>query len=99
MEESPHILLVEDNRGVRHATRLFLTTHGYRVTAVGSLSEALGCTGAGCDIDLLITDYHLPDGGTGKQVVDSVRNALGGNFKTLVITGDISSAVKLFDGE
>src|SRR5262249_7920057 len=35
-----HVLLVEDDAGVRDATRMLLKVEGYRVTAVGSLADA-----------------------------------------------------------
>ena len=99
MQDSHHILLVEDNPHVRRATYSFLTSQGYKVTAVGTLTAAIDCTRSSPDLDLLITDYHLPDGATGKQVVGSVREVLGPQFRALVITGDTASAVHQFDGD
>jgi DNA-binding response OmpR family regulator len=43
-----------------------------RVTAVGSLAEALHKVREG-NIDLLVTDYHLNDGETGTQVIAALR--------------------------
>jgi len=51
------------------------------------------------DLGLVITDYHLTRGDTGKQVVSSVRQLRGPHFKAIVITGDTASAVHRFDGD
>ena len=37
----PRVLLVEDDPGVRDATRMLLNVEGYRVSAVASREEAL----------------------------------------------------------
>jgi signal transduction histidine kinase len=91
---SANVLLVEDDAGVRRATRMLLKVEGYSVTAVGSLAEALEHVRAGNAIDLLITDYHLADGETGTQVVDALREATGLLLKVVITTGDTSSAIK-----
>jgi PAS domain S-box-containing protein len=91
---SPHILLVEDDAGVRRATRLLLTVEGYRVTTAGSLAEALRQATEHPDIELLVTDYHLTNQETGVQVIAAVRRQLAANLRTVLITGDTSSAVR-----
>ena len=88
------ILLVEDDSGVRNATRMLLRTAGYRVTAVPGLSEALERARESTDIDLLVTDFHLADGETGVQVLARLREALNVPLKAILITGDTSSAIK-----
>lgn len=60
-----HILLVEDDPGVRTATRLLLVLEGYRVTTAGSIAEALRQAAEHTDIELLMTDYHLTNQETG----------------------------------
>jgi two-component system, sensor histidine kinase len=90
----PHILLVEDDRGVREATRMLLNVEGYRVTAVSSLTEALAAAHEGGPIDLLVTDYHLSDGETGTEVIAAVRKRLGVGIKAVLMTGDTSSAMR-----
>lgn len=96
---SHHILVVEDHPVVLNATQLLLMSAGYRVTTATSLAEALDRTRECPDLDLVITDYHLAHGDTGKQVVTSVRELRGPNFKAIVITGDTASAVHRFDGD
>jgi two-component system, sensor histidine kinase len=90
----PHVLLVEDDQGVRNATRMLLKVDGYRVTAVSSLAEALRTARDEPRIDLLVTDYHLGNGETGTQVIAALRDALGAPIKAVLITGDTSTAVR-----
>jgi two-component system, sensor histidine kinase len=88
------VLLVEDDRGVRDATRMLLTVEGYQVTGVATLGEALQHATRRNAIDLLVTDYHLADGETGTAVISALREALGTHLKAILITGDTSTAVK-----
>jgi CheY-like chemotaxis protein len=89
-----HVLLVEDDPGVRNATRLFLQVAGYRVTSAASLTEALEHTRNTRDIDLLMTDYHLDEGHTGTDVIAALRQELGTDLRAILVTGDTSSAVR-----
>ena len=91
---APLVLLVEDDPAVRSAAGVLLKVEGYRVLSVGSLSEALEAARQHPEIDLLLTDYHLTDGATGKQVISSVREILGRQVNSVIITGDTSSAVR-----
>jgi len=64
-----HILVVEDNPGVLGATEVFLNETGYKVTTATSLAEAVAQAQSSPGLDLLITDYHLSNEETGKQVI------------------------------
>jgi two-component system, sensor histidine kinase len=88
------VLLVEDDAGVRDATRLLLKVEGYRVVAVGSLPDALGAARQDPDIDLVVTDYHLGSRETGTQVITALREILGKPIKAVLMTGDTSSAFR-----
>jgi two-component system, sensor histidine kinase len=92
------VLLVEDNPGVRDATRMLLRVEGYRVTAVSSLAEALRVMPEGAP-DLLITDYHLTDGELGTQVIATLRGRWDPDLKAVLITGDTSAAIKELSGD
>ena len=87
------VLLVEDDAGVREATRMLLKSDGYHVTAVASLAEALAHAAKHPRLDLLVTDYHLSDGETGMRVIAALREALGVPLRAILITGDTSVAV------
>lgn len=87
------VLLVEDDKSVRDATRMLLTVEGYQVTGVATLAEALEYAATG-RIDLLVTDYHLANGETGTTVISKLRESLGVDLKSILVTGDTSKAVK-----
>ena len=87
------VLLVEDDPGVRDATRMLLAVEGYRVTAVPSKSEALRKVAEEGRPDLLITDYHLAGGELGTDVIAALRQG-GAIVPAVLITGDTSALVK-----
>jgi PAS domain S-box-containing protein len=89
-----HVLLVEDDDGVRNATRMLLKSEGYRVTATASLAQALEGVRRDPRVDLLLTDYHLGDGTLGTQVIARMREALGPQLKVVLMTGDTSSSIR-----
>jgi two-component system, sensor histidine kinase len=88
-----HVLLVEDDPAVRDATRMLLRVEGYRVTAVATIAEALQEAETET-IDLLITDYHLEGDEVGTALITALRQRVGSALRTVLITGDTSSAVK-----
>jgi CheY-like chemotaxis protein len=89
-----HILLVEDDAGVRDATRMLLAAEGFAVTTAASHEEALQKLAQSAALDLLISDYHLGGTETGAQVIASVRARLGAHLKAILVTGDTSLAIK-----
>ena len=92
---SIHILLVEDDAGVRNATRMLLDVEGYDVSTAASSSEAVREASEHPDIRLLITDYHLTVEETGLQVLRAVRDVLGQDLRVILVTGDASSAIRI----
>jgi two-component system, sensor histidine kinase len=88
-----HVLLVEDDASVRNATRLLLKSEGYVVTVASTLTEALERGTAMPKLDMLVTDYHLPNSETGLQVIAALRERRGEVIRAVLITGDTSSAV------
>lgn len=89
-----HVLLVEDDQGVRNATRLLLKVEGYRVTAVATLAEARTTAREFPDLDLVLTDYHLGSGETGSQVIAELRDILNRPVNAVLMTGDTSTAMR-----
>jgi PAS domain S-box-containing protein len=90
----PSVLLVEDDPGVRDATRMLLAVEGYRVTAVSSALEALRWVQEHGTPDLVIADYHLGAGQLGTQVIEELRSSSGTVVKAVLITGDTSAVIK-----
>jgi len=87
------LLLVEDNRAVLRSLTRLLEIYGYNVTAVTSGPEALAMIRDGADpFDLIITDYRLPKGETGIDLIKRVRQALEVDMPALLITGEVLHA-------
>jgi two-component system OmpR family response regulator len=59
MNASPHLLIVDDDRGIRDLVSQFLTRHGYRCTTAKNGQEMRDSVTAG-RIDLVILDLMLP---------------------------------------
>ena len=90
----PRVLLVEDDPGVRDATRMLLRVEGYQVTTAASLEQAIAAVQSGTGFELLMTDYHLGTNQTGIQVIAALRECLGPHLKSVLVTGDTSAAVR-----
>lgn len=54
------ILLIEDDRPYRQALRLYLESHGYSAKEAEDGREALVLLDGGLDVDIIISDYHMP---------------------------------------
>jgi PAS domain S-box-containing protein len=89
------VLLVEDDVGVRDATRMLLTVEGFDVIAAASLDEAVqALDSSGPALDLLVTDYHLGSGDTGLDVITTLRRLAGQELPAILISGDTSSSAR-----
>ena len=93
---SPRVLLVEDDAGVRNATRMLLDAEGYDVVTAASSAEALQRLESLPRIDLLVTDYHL-GGETGLDVIAALRARIGADLRAILISGDTSPLVQALE--
>jgi two-component system nitrogen regulation response regulator NtrX len=59
MTAKPHLLIVDDETGIRESLSSILSDEGYQVEAVGSAEEALERAAAG-DLDVILLDIWLP---------------------------------------
>ena len=81
-----HVLLVEDEAGVRELIRDFLTRCGYAVTEAGSAFEAIELFGRnGRPVDVLITDVIMPQM-NGRALADRLLAAQP-SLKVLYMSG------------
>jgi CheY-like chemotaxis protein len=94
-----HLLLVEDDAGVRNATRMFLKGEGFRVSVAASFEEASRLLAEKSDFALVITDYHLESGRTGADVVAAARALYGEGFRAILVTGDTTPAIRGLPGD
>ncbi|MEQ9245244.1 MAG: response regulator, partial [Nitratireductor sp.] len=70
-EETPHILIVDDDRRIRELLKKYLSENGYRVATAESAAEARARM-AGIAFDLLVLDVMMP-GETGLELTKSLR--------------------------
>jgi CheY-like chemotaxis protein len=84
---SPHILLVDDDRKFAELLKRGLVTKGFSVSIATSVNDALLYhLETSSDIDLIITDYHMPQM-KGSDLVEVIR-AKRGSLPLVVLTSD-----------
>jgi len=71
MDDTAHILVVDDDRRLRDLLQRFLTDSGFRVTAAGSAAEARDRL-TSLRFDLLVLDVMMP-GESGLSLTSSLR--------------------------
>lgn len=54
------ILLIDDDRPYRQALRLYLENHGFTSKEAEDGREALVLLDGGLEVDVIISDYHMP---------------------------------------
>jgi two-component system, OmpR family, KDP operon response regulator KdpE len=93
------VLLVEDDRELRHTLREALGVEGHRVLAAASLADAralLRQAGADHGIDLALLDLGLPDG-EGASLLAELRQRPGLPVIVISARGDEDGKVALLD--
>jgi two-component system phosphate regulon response regulator OmpR len=70
-DDAPHLLVVDDDRGIRGLLSRFLFTEGYRVTTAETVADARAKL-EGLRFDLLILDVMMP-GETGFDLARELR--------------------------
>ena len=92
-DEHPRVvLLIEDDEAVRRSLQLLLHWRGYDVRSFASAGPVLDGDGVG-NIDVLVTDYRLPDG-DGIGVLRALRRS-GWSGKAILITAFPSTVTSL----
>ncbi|BAN68241.1 hybrid sensor histidine kinase/response regulator [endosymbiont of unidentified scaly snail isolate Monju] len=82
------VLVVDDESDVLDAVAEVLRGWGMRVRCAGDEDEAMALIEKGFRPQLLITDYRLPRGPVGLELIDRMREVLGHRLGALLITGD-----------
>ena len=72
MGKYPSILLIEDNQLLRWCIAKSLTREGFLVVAPPTVDEGLRL-GTSIPFDILISDWRLPDGHDGLEILKLVR--------------------------
>ncbi len=78
------VVFVEDLAPLRKLVVSVLAYEGIEVRAAASIAEGLALVGAG-EVDVLVTDNHLPDG-TGRELVERAP-ALRPGLPTICVSG------------
>jgi two-component system CheB/CheR fusion protein len=92
MADAATVLIVEDDSEVRDILEIGLDFEGYQVGAACDGASALRMIEDGTlRPDLIISDYNLPDGMDGLQVVARLREKLRRAVPVIILTGDIST--------
>lgn len=81
-EETPHLLVVDDDDRIRSLLRRYLQESGFRVTVAADANEARALM-TSVDFDLLILDVMMP-GETGFELTRSIREA--SNVPVMLLT-------------
>jgi signal transduction histidine kinase/FixJ family two-component response regulator len=85
------VVVVDDAALVLEGMSGLLRKWGFRVLAAQSCKQALAQLAEGGERpDLVVSDYHLPDGETGIEVIDRMRDAFGMPIPAFLVSGDTS---------
>lgn len=86
------ILIVEDDDEIRTLLEQSLSDEGYTVSSIPDGPSALRYISSGNPTpDLVLTDYNLPGGLNGVEVVAEIRKGRKTEVPAIVLTGDIST--------
>jgi two-component system CheB/CheR fusion protein len=86
------ILIIEDDRDIRHLLEMFLIEEGHVIAAACDGDSAIKLVATKMvSPDLVIVDYNLPNGMNGLQAISELRTLHGQSFSVIVCTGDIST--------
>jgi two-component system CheB/CheR fusion protein len=86
------ILVVEDDPETRQLLEALLQDHGYRTSSAADGVAALALiSSAAQPLDLVITDYNLPNGLNGLEFSVKLREKIERTAPVIILSGDIST--------
>jgi two-component system, chemotaxis family, CheB/CheR fusion protein len=89
---SASILIIEDDPEVREYLALFLTEEGFHaMTAIDGPAALAYFAGGKPRPDLVLADYNLPNGMTGVEISERLRQEFDIKIPFVILTGDIST--------
>jgi len=87
------VLVIEDDPEVRELLEVFLQGEGHETVSASDGPSALELMANGTvKPDLILADYNLPNGMTGLEIADKLREKSGLKTPVIILTGDISTA-------
>lgn len=81
------VLVVDDERDVRESMQTLLRMWGCHCFVASGLQEALALPVAE-PVQVVVTDYRLQQGLTGKEVIQALRQHWGPALRFVIVTGD-----------
>jgi len=91
--EKKHILIVDDEEGIRTVLAVILEQAGYRTTAVPTAEDALSFLEQG-SVDLVVTDLALGSGMDGLQLLREIRRKYDAPVVLITAFGTVKVAVE-----
>ncbi len=86
------IAVVDDDPDILELLEQLLNGEGHFVVSATSAAEALKLIIGGATVpEILLTDYSLPGGTTGLELVQQLRTRLSVPLPAIIISGDVSS--------
>jgi signal transduction histidine kinase/CheY-like chemotaxis protein len=86
------VLLIDDERAIREATRELLKPMQVEVIAAATIAEAVRLATASAEpIDLILSDWRLSGPQNGVEAVRAVRAVCGEATPAMLVTGDTST--------
>jgi two-component system, sensor histidine kinase len=83
------VMVVDDDEAVGVGTATLIERWGYRTLVCRSTAEALARLAAGGESpQLLIVDFRLGPGHSGREAVELIRQRLGHAVPVIIVTGD-----------
>jgi two-component system CheB/CheR fusion protein len=87
------IVIVDDDPDILELLGQWLKADGYFVRAATDAAAALQLVAHGAILpEILLTDYNLPGGISGLELVGQMRALLRSDIPAIILTGDISTA-------
>jgi signal transduction histidine kinase len=91
-----HVLIVENDPGMRLAFSMLLHGWGMEVSDAGSVEAARAAVRAGeRPPDVVLTDYRLDAGETGIQTIEALRADLGTRLPALIVSAEDGAEIRL----
>jgi two-component system, chemotaxis family, chemotaxis protein CheY len=88
------ILLIDDDRSLRRALRLYLESSGFTCKEADDGREALVLLDGGLDVDLIISDYHMPVI-NGLNFLKALSYRVNGqNVRVILLSGNMTREMK-----
>jgi len=85
------VVIIDDDPLVLEGMGGLFRRWGYHVLVAGTDDEALaGVANRDRPPDLIVSDYHLPGGKTGMEVIEGLRGVLSAEIPAFLVSGDTS---------